>query len=316
MSYAQRNNNNQKQQTTVSKTKQNNSTDAAKQRQLAEQRRREAAEREERERIEREEQERIEREKRNAVRWDNSQKALFFNEKTYKMVYVEGGNFIMGASQEQINARDDEKPAHTVSIRSFYIGSTEVTQALWKTVMKNNPSHNVGDNLPVESVSWDDCQVFIQKLNSITGAQFRLPTEAEWEYAARGGWKSKKTKYSGDDSIERIAWYKDNAQNHTHEVEELDPTPDLLGLLHVAKHQNELDIYDMSGNVWEWCSDWYGNYGSNLQANPKGPNTGTHKVLRGGSYCHEAERCRVSSRGGGTTESRVNCIGLRIVCTY
>lgn len=174
------------------------------------------------------------------------------------MVAVEGGTFTMGATSEQgSDARDNEKPAHKVTLSDYYIGQTEVTQALWEAVMGSNPSYRRGDNLPVEQVSWDDCQEFIQKLNQLTGKQFRLPTEAEWEYAARGRRKSRGYKYAGGNDIGLVAWYSGNSGYETHLV--------------ATKQANELGIYDMSGNVWEWCNDWYGDYQSSSRSDPQGP---------------------------------------------
>ncbi|MBQ7951520.1 MAG: SUMF1/EgtB/PvdO family nonheme iron enzyme [Alistipes sp.] len=187
------------------------------------------------------------------------------------MVFVKGGTFTMGATSEQgADAYDDEKPAHSVTLSDFYIGKYEVTQAQWRAVMGSNPSSFKGDNLPVENVSWNDIQKFIQKLNTQTGKEFRLPTEAEWEYAARGGSKSRGYKYSGSNNIGDVAWYSGNSGSKTHPVGQKQP--------------NELGIYDMSGNVWEWCSDWYGSYSSSSQTNPKGPNSGDYRVLRGGDW--------------------------------
>lgn len=163
----------------------------------------------------------------------------------FKMIAVEGGSFMMGATPGQgDNARENEKPAHKVTVDDFLIGETEVTQELWFAVMGNNPSYFKSDegNLPVENVSWNDVQVFIKKLNEITGQQFRLPFESEWEYAARGGQKSTDKKYSGSDNVDEVAWYADNAEKKTHPV--------------ASKKSNELGIYDMSGNVYEWCDDF------------------------------------------------------------
>ena len=157
-----------------------------------------------------------------------------------------------------------------------------MTQALWKAVMGNNPSWFKGDNLPVEKVSWEDCQTFIDKLNGLTGKRFRLPTAAEWEYAARGGKGSNHTQYSGGSMIDDVAWYDGNSGNKTHSVK--------------TKRPNELGLYDMSGNVWEWCQDWYGNYSSNAQTNPTGPDSGSGRVNRGGSWGSLERGCRSSSR--------------------
>lgn len=201
----------------------------------------------------------------------------------FKMVFVEGGTFTMGATSEQgKDAYKDEYPTHEVTLSDYYIGETEVTQALWKAVMGSNPSEFKGDNLPVEQVSYNDVKEFITKLNQKTGKTFRLPTEAEWEYAARGGKKSKGYKYSGSNNIDDVAWYYENSNNKTHPVK--------------TKRPNELGIYDMSGNVWEWCSDNYGAYSSSSQTNPTGPSSGSPRVLRGGSWDGSAGGCRVSIR--------------------
>ena len=216
------------------------------------------------------------------------------------MVYVKGGTFTMGATAEQgSDVNDIEKPTHSVTLSDFYIGKYEVTQAQWKAIMGTTPSYFKGDNLPVEQVSWNDIQEFIQKLNAQTGKKFRLPTEAEWEYAARGGNKSKGYKYSGSNNIDEVAWYYDNSSNTTHPVGQKTP--------------NELGIYDMSGNVWEWCQDWYGDYSSEAQTNPTGPSSGSNRVLRGGSWFNGARSCRVSYRYGGTPDRRSYDLGFRLV---
>ena len=219
----------------------------------------------------------------------------------FTMVPVEGGTFTMGATSEQgSDANEDEKPAHEVTLSDYYIGQTEVTQALWKAVMGSNPSDSKGDNLPVEQVSWDDCQVFIQNLNQLTGKQFRLPTEAEWEYAARGGRKSRGYKYAGGNNIGLVAWCGDNSGNRTHTV--------------ATKQANELGVYDMSGNVEEWCSDWYDGYQSSSQSDPQRPSLGSCRVNRGGScYCNAGDS-RVSYRFFGTPDFRYNDLGLRLSC--
>jgi len=173
------------------------------------------------------------------------------------MVRVDGGTFTMGATSEQgSNAAGDEKPAHQVNLSSFSIGKYEVSQEEWEAVMGSNPSYFKGAKRPVEKVSWNDCQAFIRKLNELTGRSFRLPTEAEWEYAARGGNKSIGDKYAGGDNLGSVAWYEDNSGGTTHNVG--------------TKSPNELGLYDMSGNVWEWCQDWYDSYSSSAQTNPKG----------------------------------------------
>ncbi len=203
---------------------------------------------------------------------------------SFTMIAVEGGTFSMGATPEQgSDAYDNESPVHSVTLSDYYIGETEVTQELWAAVMGSNPSHFSGyPQRPVERVSWYDCQEFITKLNELTGKNFRLPTEAEWEYAARGGNKSQGYKYSGSNTIGNVAWYDDNSGDKTHDVK--------------TKQANELGIYDMSGNVWEWCQDWYGDYSSGSQTNPTGPSSGSDCVLRGGSWGSNARGCRVSRR--------------------
>ncbi len=217
---------------------------------------------------------------------------------SFKMVGVEGGTFTMGATSEQdSDAVNDEKPAHQVTLSSYNIGETEVTQELWQAVMGSNPSYFKGSKRPVEKVTWNDCQQFITKLNRQTGRNFRLPTEAEWEYAARGGKKSKGYKYSGGGSIGDVAWYDNNSGEQTHDV--------------ATKYANELGIYDMTGNVWEWCQDWYGFYSSGSQTNPTGPASGSAHVYRGGSWGGLASYCRVSFRRYSATTLSLY-LGLRL----
>ena len=253
----------------------------------------EAAARKERERLEKEKEERKET-------------VLTFTVKgvSFKMIKVEGGTFTMGATAEQgKDAYDNERPAHQVTLTDYYIGQTQVTQALWKAVMGDNPSKFTGDNLPVEQVSWKDCQIFIEKLNSMLskelgGKRFALPTEAQWEYAARGGNQSKGYTYAGSKEIDDVAWCIHNSGKQTHPV--------------AQKRPNELGLYDMSGNVWEWCQDWYGNYSSNAQTNPQGPARGTNRVFRGGSWRYFTEYCRVSYRWGYKPGDRIYFLGLRL----
>ena len=218
----------------------------------------------------------------------------------FKMVKVEGGTFTMGATKEQeSDANDDERPTHDVTLSDYYIGETVVKQELWKAIMGNNPSNWKGDNLPVEEVSWNDAQEFIAKLNKETGRTFRLPTEAEWEYAARGGKKSKRYKYSGSNNIVEVAWRFGNSGHKTHPVKE--------------KKANELGLYDMSGNVWEWCNDRYGEYNSETQINPQGPEWGSGCVLRGGGWYSRTGHCRVSYRRTIAPTLRFNYVGFRLV---
>ena len=216
------------------------------------------------------------------------------------MVRVEAGTFTMGATAEMKDPYDDEKPTHRVTLTNdYYIGKYEVTQALWQAVMGNNPSKFKGDNLPVEQVSWDDCQKFLSKLNRITSKTFRLPTEAEWEYAARGGNKSRGYQYSGSNNLSDVAWYDDNSGNKTHAVG--------------TKQANELGIYDMSGNVEEWCQDWYGKYSSSSQVNPTGANSGSDRVIRGGSWYFITVQWRSSHRSYVSPGRRIGILGLRLV---
>ena len=226
---------------------------------------------------------------------------------SFKMIKVKGGTFQMGSNDSE--ADSDEKPVHSVTLSDYYIGETEVTQELWEAVMGSNPSGFKEPKNPVEIVSWDDCQEFIKKLNELTGKNFRLPTEAEWEYAARGGNKSRDYKYSGSNTIGDVAWCYENA----YDVGKT--SPDYGTHTVGTKSPNELGLYDMSGNVWEWCSDWYGDYSSSAQTNPTGPATGSYRVFRGGSWYYSAQSCRVANRSYGTPVSPNNDRGFRLVCS-
>ena len=241
--------------------------------------------------------------------WDVPQtETITVNGVSFKMVAVEGGTFTMGATLEQgSDAYDSEKPAHQVTLSGFAIGETEVTQALWQAVMGSNPS-NVTGNLqrPVESVSWNDCQTFIAKLNQLTGRIFRLPTEAEWEFAARGGNLSQGYKYAGSNAIGNVAWY--DANSYYIEASSPDYGTHAVG----TKAPNELGLYDMSGNVFEWCQDWYGSYTSDAQTNPTGPSSGSDRVDRGGSWGHDAGCCRVSYRDYSYPSDAYRDLGLRL----
>lgn len=183
-----------------------------------------------------------ERKRQEAASNSLSTRTFTVNGVSFKMVAVDGGTFTMGATSEQQNPFGSEKTVHDVTLSDYYIGETEVTQALWQAVMGNNPSYNSGSNNPVEEVSYDDCITFINKLNSLlsgqlpSGRKFRLPTEAEWEFAARGGNRSRGNQYSGSNSLGSVAWYDDNSNSQTHPVKQ--------------KQANELGLYDMSGNVW------------------------------------------------------------------
>ena len=214
---------------------------------------------------------------------------------SFKMIAVKGGTFQMGSD----DGYEWEKPVHQVTLSDYYIGETEVTQELWSAVMGSNPSRFSGNmQCPVEMVSWNDCQTFISKLNELTGATFRLPTEAQWEFAARGGNNSQGYIYSGSNTIDDVAWYTSNSSSTTHPVK--------------TKAPNELGIYDMSGNVLEWCSDWYGSYSSAAQTDPTGPSTGSSRVRRGGSWGHNAAHCRVVYRSNYAPTCGVSDLGLRL----
>ena len=221
-------------------------------------------------------------------------KTITANGVAFQVNYVQGGDFLMGDPYKNGNK---EYTIHKVALSPYYIGETEVTQELWQAVMGNNPAYNKNPKCPVETVSWENCQVFIHKLNSITGLSFRLPTEAEWEFAARGGTRSKGYKFAGSNDLEEAAWCANNCRC-TYEVG--------------RKIANELGLYDMTGNVYEWCSDWYDTYTDGPQRNPMGPGNGKYHVLRGGSYQKAHKDCYVWSRhysGTGMT----SFYGLRLV---
>ena len=214
----------------------------------------------------------------------------------YEMIFVEGGTFQMGSS----SGDSDEKPVHSVTLSGFNIGKYEVTQAQWKAVMGNNPSSFTGcDDCPVDNVSWNDVQQYISKLNSQTGKNYRLPTEAEWEFSARGGKSSKGYTYSGSNDLNSVAWNSDNSGSKTHAVG--------------GKQANELGIYDMTGNVWEWCSDGYGNYNSYSETNPTGASSGQTRVLRGGGWINRANYCRTADRNRFNPDGRSSLSGFRLV---
>ena len=224
---------------------------------------------------------------------------------SFKMIRVEGDTFKMGCN----NGGIDEQPEHDVTLNDYYIGETLVTQALWQAIMGDKPSSFDGLNLPVENISWNGCQKFIKQLNDrlkdeLLGYTFRLPYEAEWEFAARGGKKGKNNIYAGSNDIDSVAWYNGNSGNQTHFV--------------MSKKANELGLYDMSGNVWEWCEDWYyGRYYSNSpQFNPIGPSSGSNRVIRGGSWYNYAETCRVTCRNNYSPDYRFTYIGFRLALVH
>lgn len=229
-----------------------------------------------------------------------------------KMIWVEGGDFLMGCTSEQNDCNDDEENVRRVTVDGFYIGMLEVTQAQWEAVVGTTvyqhrnkvdsswPMLGVGPDYPMYLVNWDEAMEFCRLLSNRTGKTYTLPTEAQWEYAARGGKKSDGTKYAGSNIIDVVAWYTDNSGNSTH----------VCG----SKRGNALGIYDMSGNVWEWCKDWYSNsYISYDTNNPTGPSSGSYRVFRGGSGDSFASSCRVPNRNYCSPSDRDNALGFRVV---
>lgn len=226
---------------------------------------------------------------------------------SFTMVYVQGGTFVMGATLEQGNDAVENERSHVVKLSSYYISQTEVTQELWNAVMGENRSFFLGTGQPVNLVSYQDITTFISRLNLITGLNFNLPTEAEWEFAARGGKKSQGYKYAGGNNLRAVAWFgqkenetydNGNSEGHSHMV--------------ATKQPNELGLYDMSGNLWEWCRDYYGDYPTTEQTDPTGPKEGKYRVVRGGSFYSRAAYCRVSTRSANTPESRLTHTGFRL----
>ena len=211
-----------------------------------------------------------------------------------KMIYVEGGTFAMGST----SGCDNERPVHNVTLDSYYISETEITQVQWGNIMWYNPSDFTGVYRPVENVSWYEAQEFCKKLSALTGKKYVLPTEAQWEYAARGGNNSKGYTYSGSNNVGDVAVYDDNS-GHSRVK---------------RKKPNELGIYGMSGNVSEWCSDWSGSYSSSPQTNPQGPSKGSSRVMRGGAWCHLSDFCRVASCGSAIPSVHSCTCGFRVVC--
>ncbi|MDR0307458.1 MAG: SUMF1/EgtB/PvdO family nonheme iron enzyme [Chitinispirillales bacterium] len=224
--------------------------------------------------------------------------AVFEKMDDLAMISVQGGTFTMGCTGEQRGCGNGEKPVHSVTLGNFQIGKYEVTQRLWTKVMGANPSNFEGDDLPVENVSWNNVQEFIKKLNEQTGKKYRLPTEAEWEYASRGGNKSGGYMYSGSNNINDVAWYDGNNNNQTQPIG--------------TKAPNELGIHDMSGNVWEWVSDWYGDYNVGAKTNPQGSSSDSFRVIRGGSWSLDARFCRVSNRNPYDPSYRDSILGFRL----
>lgn len=219
---------------------------------------------------------------------------------SFSLIKVEGGSFQMGGTPEQGKAKTDEFPVHRVILSDYYIGETEVTNELWSVIMGTNPSIIFSQpDQPVNNVTWYDCQKFVNRLSSLTGLHFALPTEAQWEFAARGGNKSRNYKYSGGNKMEEVGWFKGNSGGSLKSVKQLKP--------------NELGIYDMSGNVYEWCSDWYGLYKSTDLSDPRGPESGTQKVNRGSSAGEKDALMRVACRFNNSPNSKYQAMGLRLV---
>ena len=232
------------------------------------------------------------------------------NGHTFRMIFVEGGAFDMGSADDDPEAYDREKPRHRVTVPDFYLGEYPVTQALWKAVMDNNPSNFEGDDRPVERVSWNNAQDFIRRLNEATRATrppdylYRLPSEAEWEYAARGGkYHADGYKYAGSDRLKDVGWFEENSDQETKPVGQ--------------KDANQLGLYDMSGNVWEWCEDdWHNNYkGAPTDGSAwiDTPERGTYRVARGGGWVDTARDCRVADRGSVRPDNRDHGLGFRLV---
>lgn len=225
---------------------------------------------------------------------------------SFEMVEVPAGTFYMGAQKDEPEGKNFdassfyiESPVHFVNLDSYYIGKFEITQAQWTAAMGYNPSAIIGDDLPVENVSWNQVQEFIGLLNSQSGKNYRLPTEAEWEYAATGGSSSSGFKFSGFSVLGACGWFYSNSEASTHPIG--------------SKYANELDIYDMSGNVREWCDDWFDYYSSNDEYNPKGPVTGQMKVNRGGSWTSPAVNCRNTFRNSNMPDEAAADLGFRLV---
>ena len=229
-----------------------------------------------------------------------------------RMIYVAGGTFQMGSNDDK--AYESEKPIHAVTLDPYYILEHEVTQAMWAKVMDESVDNrlykyydddyynirSIGDDYPMIAVSWSEAKKFCEKLSELTGKRFALPTEAQWEYAARGGNVGNGHQYSGSNTIRDVAWYEGNSNEYAHRIKKKDP--------------NELGLYDMSGNVWEWCSDWYGTYSATEQYNPEGPSSGVIRVLRGGSWNSRNVDCRVSVRNGISQSDIILDVGFRVVC--
>ena len=237
------------------------------------------------------------------IHWDEqvtAEQQEAIREIAASLVRVEGGTFQMGSDGELAN--DDEQPVHAVTLSSYRIAKFTITQKQWRAIMGQdwtwNENYGTGDNYPATNLNANEMKQFLRKVNQLSELDLRLPTEAEWEYAARGGKSSHGTLYSGSNDADAVAWHQGNAGNRLHPVGSLQP--------------NELGLYDMSGNVWEWCSDWYGNYTEDAQTNPQGPTSGERKVVRGGSFSYEAAFSRVTQRNSVRPDTRSFALGFRV----
>ena len=237
------------------------------------------------------------------IRWENDDLSEDIKNTVWvivnSMCFVEGGTFTMGADNASF---PDEKPTHKVSLSDFYLSKVTITQKQWATIMGENPlwseEYGKGDDYPANFISYKQAQQFISLLNKYSGLEFRMPTEAEWEYAACGGKHSHEYLFCGSNNANEVAWHNGNSNGRMHVIETLSP--------------NELGLYNMSGNVWEWCSDWYGSYTSNTENNPTGPSTGTKRVVRGGSFTYEAKYCRCKTRNCLPEANQSVAVGLRL----
>ncbi len=215
------------------------------------------------------------------------------------MVYVNGGTFSMGSEN---TVYPNEHPVHNVTLSDYYLAKVTITQKQWDAIMGENSlwseNYGKGDNYPANFISYEQAKQFIKRLNDYSGLKFRLPTEAEWEYAACGGQQSQGYSYSGSNDANMVAWHRGNANGAMHPVAKRVP--------------NELGLYDMSGNVWEWCSDWYGIYPTESVTNPTGPATGSKRVVRGGSFTYDAEFSRCKTRNYLPETNQSLAVGLRL----
>ncbi len=215
-----------------------------------------------------------------------------------EMIYCAPGSFMMGSPEDEEDRSDDETQHKVTLTKGFWLGKYPVTQAQWESVMGCNPSDFDGDDNPVDSVSWDDCKEFIANINSRSDFTARFPTEAEWEYACRAG---SGEAYSGTGDLDDMGWYSENSDDETHPVGEME--------------SNDWGFYDMHGNVWEWCADWYGSYPTKAVTNPKGSASGDFRVLRGGYWGHAAGSCRSAERDGSRPDNRYCIYGFRLCCS-